>query len=495
MSARRTSLTAASRRRSTGSTQRLGAVKLHSPLGAGPGSDAGSPASASGSEPASALATPQERSPLVTACRGTEQPSRASSSGLDAGHVAAPPALAGAVAQFSRQLTTSRSADRWLEEQTAAAAKGPPRRQQSLPGTAQQQQAQAQQKGAAVVESAASQIVHKALRFITADSAAAAEAPRKPDATFDSQSFLDKGMDAIGSVGRLMEGFAITLDTVIGQAFEDWGTQPQMGPKQALAGRPMPAAGRSSAVAAAGKENAGAQAPAGKDPAALRAAAGAAATATKPRQQQEQQGASGGAGNVSASTSARQAHITSFMSKLDAVSEQEAAEWRKRAQQLASELQRMRAQQEEYQRLRLQYEKLQSDLQQASCQASQLARENSALKSRSLPPEVDPALADPLAAQQVARQMEALLREKSKLVAENDRLLRENTGLQELLEFSLAHQAQLAADGDLFDYEEDECGGVVAAESEALAVAGSPSPAGLAVAAGEAALPTASGVA
>lgn len=31
---------------------------------------------------------------------------------------------------------------------------------------------------------------------------------------------------------------------------------------------------------------------------------------------------------------------------------------------------------------------------------------------------------------QVARQMEALLTEKSRLVAENDRLLRENTGLQ-----------------------------------------------------------------
>lgn len=39
-------------------------------------------------------------------------------------------------------------------------------------------------------------------------------------------------------------------------------------------------------------------------------------------------------------------------------------------------------------------------------------------------------MADPVAAQQVARQMEALLQEKSKLVAENDRLLRENTGLQ-----------------------------------------------------------------
>ena len=41
---------------------------------------------------------------------------------------------------------------------------------------------------------------------------------------FDSSSFLDKGLDAINGMGRLVEGFAVTLDTVIGQAFEDWGT-------------------------------------------------------------------------------------------------------------------------------------------------------------------------------------------------------------------------------------------------------------------------------
>jgi hypothetical protein len=40
------------------------------------------------------------------------------------------------------------------------------------------------------------------------------------------------------------------------------------------------------------------------------------------------------------------------MSKIDAASEQEVAEWRRRAQQLASELQRVREQQAEYQRLR-----------------------------------------------------------------------------------------------------------------------------------------------
>lgn len=80
---------------------------------------------------------------------------------------------------------------------------------------------------------------------------------------------------------------------------------------------------------------------------------------------------------------------------------------------------------------RQQYEQLQADAQRAASQASRLAHENSQLKSRGgVPADADPALADPVAVQQVARQMEALLSEKSKLVAENDRLLRENTGLQ-----------------------------------------------------------------
>lgn len=47
---------------------------------------------------------------------------------------------------------------------------------------------------------------------------------RSPLFKFDSGSFLDKGIDAINGVGKLVEGFAVTLDNVIGQAFEDWGT-------------------------------------------------------------------------------------------------------------------------------------------------------------------------------------------------------------------------------------------------------------------------------
>jgi hypothetical protein len=78
--------------------------------------------------------------------------------------------------------------------------------------------------------------------------------------------------------------------------------------------------------------------------------------------------------------------------------------------------------------------------------ASRLAQENCALKSHGPKAAgVDPALggADPLATQQVARQMEALLVEKSKLVQENDRLLRENTGLQVGRPATLGHAAAL----------------------------------------------------
>ena len=74
---------------------------------------AGSPSSSSG--PASAVATPQDRSPLLAARGGAAPP--------DAGHVSA--AAADNVARFSRQLCSSRSADRWLEEQEQQAlAKG-----------------------------------------------------------------------------------------------------------------------------------------------------------------------------------------------------------------------------------------------------------------------------------------------------------------------------------------------------------------------------------
>lgn len=67
---------------------------------------------------------------------------------------------------------------------------------------------------------------------------------------------------------------------------------------------------------------------------------------------------------------------------------------------------------------------------------------------------------DPLAAEQVMRQMEALLTEKARLLQENDRLLRENNGLQELLEFTMQQQFPELDDEENFDsvHELDELG-------------------------------------
>ncbi|KAI3435638.1 hypothetical protein D9Q98_001696 [Chlorella vulgaris] len=423
---RRTSLTA--RRRSSGSVPRLlGAVKLSSPLGAA-GLDTGSPCSSS--EPSSAQATPQDQSPLL---------SRA-------------PAAADGLAQFSRQLTANRSADKWLDDQ-----------ERVIPSTALRDASMSHHTtsvsplGRQAVESASSQIVHKALRFITQEKAVSqppsALAHRLGDASdkapFDSNTLLDKGIDAISGVGKLMEGFAITLDTVIGQAFEDWGSnlQPARSGKGA-AQVPGASAPRSGAVRAqpAPKRGADAAAHVGAASSGKENAGGAVRAVSKQGEPAAAQPAS------------RQPHITNFMSKIDAASEQEVAEWRRRAQQLASELQRVREQQAEYQRLRLQYDEMHKDLQQASMAANRLAEENSSLKSRGGDPAPE---VDPMAAQQVAKQMEALLLEKSKLAQENDRLLRENTGLQELLEFTVQHQSQLAGDDDLFGfgYDEDQCEG------------------------------------
>lgn len=65
---------------------------------------------------------------------------------------------------------------------------------------------------------------------LTPRTARGARSPSRPLIKFDlsnSSSFLDKGLDAINGVGKLVEGFAVTLDTVIGQAFDEWGATPR----------------------------------------------------------------------------------------------------------------------------------------------------------------------------------------------------------------------------------------------------------------------------
>lgn len=165
-----------------------------------------------------------------------------------------------------------------------------------------------------------------------------------------------QGMDAISGVGKLMEGFAITLDHVIGQAFEEWNAD---APPGTAGGSARKAAASRRAAAGGGGSSGGSALTPSQPRAALRAAA--AQPAADWADKENAVGGGGGAGGGDGAQRVRQgapragtqtAAAASLMSKLDAASEQEVAEWRKRAQQLAGELQRMRAQQEEYQRLR-----------------------------------------------------------------------------------------------------------------------------------------------
>lgn len=87
-------------------------------------------------------------------------------------------------------------------------------------------------------ETAATQVVQKSL-----DVRSTGGSQRSPQAQaggklfkLSSDTLLDKGLDAINNVGKLMEGFALSLDNVIGQAFEEWGT-----PKAAARPQPRPA--------------------------------------------------------------------------------------------------------------------------------------------------------------------------------------------------------------------------------------------------------------
>ena len=79
----------------------------------------------------------------------------------------------------------------------------------------------------------------------------------------------------------------------------------------------------------------------------------------------------------------------------------------------------------------------------------ELSAENHRLRSESGGAASAPT--DPLAAEQVMRQMEALVTEKARLLQENDRLLRENNGLQELLEFTMQQQFPAELDDENFD--------------------------------------------
>eukprot|EP00887_Chlorella_sp_A99_P006165 scaffold3.g6165.t1 len=380
-------------------SSKLGAVKL-----AGAGSDTGSDAAPSPSESVGSsvgAVTPQDSSPLLMRTTGGATPPTA----------AVGPAVQAAAARQAvhHQLPHAHSADDWLDSQLTPPSAG---------GGECKQRAH-RSPSLANVESAAAQIVSKAMQYLTVG-----ERGSTKDST-PKLDFLDKGLGAIMGVGKIMEGFALTLDSVIGQAFEEWTASPKLGAAPAVRA-PLRA---TQAVAA---------------PATRQSAAAAwddafekGSTPSSSGQTEAQEGGRG-------QRRGQQTRVTSFMTKINAASEGEVQEWRRRAQQLAQELQKLKEQQEEYQRIREQYDRLQAE-----------AAQRKAAAAAPLGPLADP-LADPLAAQQVTQQMEVLLAEKAKLAQENARLLRENTGLQELLDFAMIQAAETIGDDELFEEGEEE---------------------------------------
>jgi len=128
--------------------------------------------------------------------------------------------------------------------------------------------------------------------------------------------------------------------------------------------------------------------------------------------------------------------ITPFMSRLESVStdgnsnDKEKNEWERKALAMQAELDQLKKQQEDYKRLKEEHDSFKA----------QLAISFSNAESKG----------DSLETAQLTAQMEALLMEKARLAQDNDRLAREKAGLQELLEFTVAHHAQDLGDDELF---------------------------------------------
>lgn len=257
-------------------------------------------------------------------------------------------------------------------------------------------------------------------------------------------------------MGRFVEGFAVTLDNVIGQAIEDWGT-----PTRAKAHQ-------SSEIGVENyNNNNNGQQPLvyanrrdGTSPPSSKQLAAAAAiddwgnddngwgdfriddeyekeeednTFVVQKKKEEQQQKNGKRYNHT---------ITPFMSRLESVStggscnDKEKNEWEHKALAMQAELDQLKKQQEDYRRLKEEHNSIKA----------QLATSFSNAESKG----------DSLETAQLTAQMEALLTEKARLAQENDRLAREKAGLQELLEFTVAHHAQDVGDDELFGDDERE---------------------------------------
>lgn len=281
-----------------------------------------------------------------------------------------------------------------------------------------------------------------------------ASSPTSPPPLFrlESVNFLDKSLEAITGVGRFVEGFAVTLDNVIGQAIEDWGTPTRAKAHQASEigvdnynnknghqqqvdnisrrdGTSPPSSKQLAAIDDWGNDDDG-WGDFGIDDEYEKEEDSSSSMVQQKKKEEQQK-------------SRRSNHtITPFMSRLESVStdgssnDKEKNEWERKALAMQAELAQLKKQQEDYKRLKEEHDSIKA----------QLATSFSNAESNG----------DSLETAQLTAQMEALLMEKTRLAQENDRLAREKAGLQELLEFTVAHHAQDLGDDELFGDDDDE---------------------------------------
>ncbi|KAK9843503.1 hypothetical protein WJX81_006267 [Elliptochloris bilobata] len=227
---------------------------------------------------------------------------------------------------------------------------------------------------------------------------------------------IDKGRDAWNAVGGAAVEVATTLDSAVEQLLEGW-TSPLAGVAR---GSSNCDAGRASGNC---REAHSARAPQ------IHAAPPADAGKARP----------GGLGRGKENAPAASADLA-LHDPLPAGSTGPSQPGRAAATSAAlaaAELEALQAAQAEYAELRDQLQRVQAKLQATSSKCTALAQENSLLRERTSPAAASPPVDDALT-EQVAAQLHALLQEKAMLASENERLLRENCGLQELLQYTVS---------------------------------------------------------
>ena len=305
----------------------------------------------------------------------------------------------------------------WLFERTSAAFPGSLVKQSTTAGVRRSLNLTPNKhvpSASRIIESPSAQVVMRAMQSPANTTSTTGLKPAL--LKMESSSILDKSIEAISGVGNLFEGFAVTLDTVIGQAFEDWGT-----PNRAKA-RQTTKSYDTTIVVADTMLGGGGWGDFDLDDSV------------------EEDDIWYGDENTSLhnvttahNTVPRQAKLTPPQkSEKTSTPKNSIANWREKALELQEELRRLKVQQQEFQKI----------------------KENDTDTIGGRPP----VISDTIVTHQLTAQMEALLAEKARLAQENDRLVREKANLQELLEYTMAQQALMMPVGDeeLFKLEELE---------------------------------------